>query len=116
MTDDLYLKDLNQYYCTSQYYNVMGVHVTDGVKYVMDSGYSWFVTDAIAVIKVGPKRVRIQPFLTVELHLKKEKEAEMIMTDGDNHKVYEQKYKYTDAKRELKLYYSAGVLLLPSEN
>ena len=50
MKEDLELKDLGQYYGTTQYYNIMGVNITDGVEYIMKNGYSWFVTDTIAVI------------------------------------------------------------------
>ncbi|GAG90306.1 unnamed protein product, partial [marine sediment metagenome] len=48
-TGDRELKDLGQFTGTTQYYRVFGVNVTDGVKYVMDNGYAWLVTDAIAV-------------------------------------------------------------------
>ena len=114
--DDLELKDLSQYYGTQHYYNVFGVKVTDGVKYVMDNGYSWFVTDSVAVIRCKPE-VRREEFLTVELRLSEEAdhEADLIITDGNENTLYRQHYRFTDAKRDLKLYFENGVLLLPSE-
>ncbi len=115
-TEDRDLKALGQFIGTQNYYNVFGVKVTDGVKYVMENGYAWFVTDSIAVIRCKPK-IRREPFLTVELHLSKEAEheADMIIKDGNNHVLHRQHYTYTDAKRDLKLYCSNGVMMVPSE-
>ena len=118
---DLELKQLGQYYGTQQYYNVMGVNVTEGVKYIMDNGYSWFVTDFIAVIKFRNKfpKLRNQPFLTVKLKLCGDVvrwEADLIVEDGNNNELYRQHYDFTDAKRELKLFYTDNVLMLSGEN
>jgi len=115
---DLQLKALNQFYGTSEYYNVFGVNVTDGVKYLMDNGYAWFVTDAIAVIKFRDKfpKLRNQPFLSVKLKLEKEKaEADLIIEDGNNNQLCAQHYGYTDAQKELTLFYADNVLMLNRE-
>ena len=119
MPNDLYLKDLDQYYCTTNHYIhplFPKIKYTDGVQYLMENGYSWFVTDAMAVIAYGPPRVRKEPFLVIKLKLKEDGTAQMVMDDGNGKIPYRQNYAYTDAKRELETYYSAGVLLLPSEN
>jgi hypothetical protein len=39
----------------------------------------------------------------------------MTIDDGNGNMLYTQDYDYTDAKRELKLYYTDGVILLPGE-
>lgn len=115
-TDDLYLKALGQFIGSQQYYNVLGANVTDGVKYIMENGYSWFVTDALAVIKFTPN-LRKEPFLTVELKRAEEgNEADLIITDGNEKTLYTQHYDFTDAKRDLMLYCENGVLLLNSEH
>ena len=111
---DLELKQLGQYYCSEQYYNVFGVKITDGIKYIMDNGYSWFVTDSIAVIKGVPK-VKAEPFLVVRLKRVGESEADLIIDDGNDNVLYTQHYGFTDAKKDLKLYYENDVLCLASE-
>lgn len=112
--DDLELKALAGFIGTARYYRVFGALVTDGVKYLMHNGYSWFVTDAIAVLKFKPK-LKAESFLTVELHLAEDSEADLIITDGNENTLYRQHYDFTDAKRDLKLYFSNNVLMLASE-
>jgi len=109
---DLELKILNQFTGSLNYYNVWGVKITDGIKYVMDNGYSWFITDSIAVII---SKFKDREFLVVKLDNLEDNECDMIIEDGDSNVLYKQHYKFTDAKRKIKVYYSEGVLLLPSE-
>lgn len=114
--DDLELKALGGFIGTQQYHRVwLGTLATDGVKYIMDNGYAWFVTDALSVIKLKPELVA-EPFLTVELHLREDSEADLIITDGNENELYSQHYDFTDAKRDLTLFYENGVLLLNSEH
>lgn len=113
---DLSLKALGQFIGSQQYYDVFGFNVTDGVKYVMDNGYSWLVTDALAVIRYRPEWWKSGGFLTVELKLSEDSEADMIITDGNGNTLYSQHYSFTDAQRNLKLWFRHGVLYLPSEH
>jgi hypothetical protein len=116
---DLELRDLEAFYATQNYYKYMGVLLTDGIKYIAENGYSWFVTDAVAVIVAHPKIRRYlarDNFLTIRLKLnKKENSAQMVFEDGNYKKLYVQKYKITDAKRELTLFFCDNVLMLASE-
>ena len=119
---DLELKALNNYYGTQNYYLYMGVLFTDGIRYIMENGYSWFVTDAIAVIVAHPKiRQHLQKddFLVIRLKLNKDRggftTADMIIEDGNYKELYRQHYNITNAKRELKLFYTGNVLMLSSE-
>ncbi len=113
---DLELKDLGQFIGTQQYYSVFGVRVTDGVKYVMDNGYAWLVTDSIAVIRCKPK-VRREPFLVVELKVNLEEHtAKMVISDGNDNELHSQEYTFTDAKRDVTLWCENGVMILPSEH
>jgi hypothetical protein len=119
---DLELKNLNHYYATQGYFNVLGINVTDGVLYIMRNGYSWFVTDAISVIVANPKVRKYlegETFLSVKLKLNKDKEgfpvADMVIDDGNGNVLYKQHYDITDAKRELTLFYDDGVLMLSGE-
>jgi len=109
--EDLYLRDIDSFIGTEKYYNVMGIYVTDGVKYVMENGYSWFVTDAIAVIRT---KLKDEDFLAIKLIVKND-QAMMEITDGNDHVFYRQKYKWTDAKRNLTLFYVDNVLMLSGE-
>ena len=117
-TADLELKALGGFIGTEQYYKVLGELVTDGVKYIMDNGYAWFVTDALSVIAFTEKfpKLRNQPFLSVKLKRTGDSEAELIIEDGNYNQLYKQHYDFTDAKRDLTLFYENGVLLLNSEH
>jgi len=116
MNDDLELKDLDSYTGSANSYKIgrlILASVTDGVSYIMKNGYSWFVTDALSVIEI---KFRNEEFITVELKINKEKKtADMIITGDNNNEVYKQHYKYTDAKRDLKLFYRNNLLMLSSE-
>jgi hypothetical protein len=43
-------------------------------------------------------------------------QADVIITDGNDKEFYQQHYEYTDAKRDLTLFFEEGVLLLASEH
>jgi hypothetical protein len=123
---DLELKGLNGFIGTQNYYQYMGVLFTDGIRYIMENGYSWFVTDAIAVIVAHQKirrHLQKDDFLTIKLKLGETvenskiglKTAQMIITDGNDNILYTQNYEWTDAKKELKLFYTGNTLMLASE-
>ncbi len=110
---DLELKEIENFIGTENYYRIgfFKTVVTDGVKYVMNNGYSWLITDALAVIEY----FKGMEFLVISLKINEDNSAKMIIDDGDGKVLYEQEYKWTDAKRELKLYWADGVLMLNSE-
>ena len=85
----------------------------------MDNGYAWFVTDAIAVIKTHPRireHLKRDYFMSVKLKVDRENcKAKMVIDDGNGNVLYEQDYDFTDAKRDLTLYYADGVLMLNME-
>lgn len=112
--DDLSLKDLGLYYGTENYYNVMDVNVTDGINYIMKNGYSWFVTDFLSLIATNHNSIKGQEFLSIKLKLDGNKGL-MVVTDGNRKKLYTQKYGFTDAKKQLNLFYTNGVLMLSGE-
>jgi len=110
--DDLELKNLGQYYGTQGYVKVLGVNVTDGIGYIMNNGYSWFVTDMIVVLKMKIN----EPFCSVKLKVDKEKKKAVATIDDGNGKIlHSQKYDYTDAKRDLHLFFTNNVLMLSGE-
>ncbi len=112
---DLALSGLEQFCGTENYYGIwLGTNATEGIKYVMENGYSWFITDAVSVIKIDP-RLKKQDFLVIMLKLLNDGKAKMVITDGNDNILYEQKYEWTDAKRELTLYFQNNVIFLSGE-
>ena len=91
----------------------------------MENGYSYFVTDAISALKAEPRLMEYlsdNDFVVIRLLLNKHAfkgtqviPAQLQMEDGDGNVLYAQDYQVSDAKRELTLYYSAGVLMLSGE-
>jgi hypothetical protein len=113
--EDKNLTQIDQFYGTTQYYNVMGTRVTDGVKYLMDNGYSWSVTDAVGVLQAEPK-VMGEEFVSIKLKRNATGGCVIRYEDGNEKLLYQQKYDYTDAKVDVQMFYENGVLLLPSEH
>lgn len=120
MSDDLELKDLCSFIGTTEYHRGwLNTNYTDGVVYISNNGYSWLVTDAISVIKAELTHkddiVKGYDFLVIKLQLLGDNKAKMVITDGNDKILYEQNYDYTDAKRELTLYYQNNVIMLSGE-
>lgn len=117
MVDDLMLSDIDQFYGTQGYTNVMGVRVTDGVRYVMENGYSWVVTDAIVILKMK-RKVAVQDFVHIKFRVQEKSsgnEAIIYYEDGNGNVLYRQKYKFTDAQAEFDMYFTNNVLMLKRE-
>lgn len=107
---DLELKALGQFSGTPEY-------LTDGVDYIMRNGYSYLITDILALIPFK-SRLRIEPFLAITYAVDLEKHTgEFVITDGNKHKLYSQKYGYTNAKikEPLKMFLTDRVLMLAGE-
>jgi len=112
---DLELKSLGNFHGSEHYYRLMGgINATDGVHYVMQNGYSWLVTDAAVILRMEPK-VRGQDFVVVRLKLLPEGGGKVTYEDGNGNILYEQSYEWTDAKKELKLFFADNVIMLASE-
>jgi hypothetical protein len=125
MNHDLKLAGLPQFTGTESHARVMGALLTDGVRYVMENGYSWFVTDFLAIAKFSTK-LKAEPFCTVELIIDAARIAEisgttpdtkavMLVTDGNYKTLYRQNYDATDAKAGFKMFFTDNVLMLASE-
>ena len=116
METDLELKHLGNFIGTTNYtkLSLFKTVVTDGVSYLMKNGYSWFVTDALAVIDFSEdEKLKNEVFLSIKLTL--DDKPKMIITDGNDKILYEQNYNYTDAKCNLFLFWANGVLMLSQE-
>jgi hypothetical protein len=112
---DLTLKDLGQYYGSQEWQRdrLTGVLLTDGVRYIMENGYSWFVSDALPVLKEN--EAKGEAFQVVGLKLGPRKEADLTIGDGNDHQLYKKHIGYTDAKAKPKLYFTDNVLMLSGE-
>lgn len=106
---------LKEFYVTEHYYSlgpIFKTKATDGVAFLMESGYSWFVTDSLAVIECD---IKTEDFIVAKLTVKEGK-AVMEISDGDKNVFHTQKYESTDSDDgELKLYVENGVVMLPGE-
>ena len=110
--EDLTLQALSQFYGTEYYHKYLNALLTDGVAYVMKNGYAWFISDVLIVSKM---KLRNEEFLSIKLKLLGNDKAEMVITNGNGKTLYTQEYKFTDAKRELSLYFVDNVMMLSSE-
>ena len=114
---DLNLKDLNQFYGTVNYYNLnlfkINYKLTDGANYVAENGYTWFITDALINIKMKAHLKNLE-FYSIKLILLKNNKAKVIITDG-NDIINTQYYDFTDAKKDITLFYTNNVIMLNSE-
>ncbi len=112
MTCDLELKELPYFTGTTSYQNYMGINLTDGVQYIAENGYHWFMSDMVVILAM---KLRTEPFCSVKLKLGDDNSAVATIEDGNGKVLHKQNYKITDAKKELTLFYSNGVLMLASE-
>ncbi len=117
MNEDRKLKELGYFFGTERYHRISTFKsvVSDGIIYIMENGYSWFITDVLAVIEYGDDKLNQQEFLSIQLKLDDNK-AKMIITDGNDTELYVQEYNFTDAEVELNLYWRDNVLILSREN
>ncbi len=117
---DLELKALDGFSGTEEYHRLSmfpSFNLTDGVDYIMRNGYSYLVTDILALIPFKP-RLKNQPFLAITYSVNLgTKTGGFIITDGNETTLYTQNYGYTDAKivKPLKLFLADHVLMLAGE-
>jgi len=116
------LKDLDSYTGTQSYYWMHKRRVTDGIRYLMENGYHWFVSDAL-INCIHHDKLKNQHFVTIKLKrtdIRESKggvwcQAEVEFSDGDGKILLVQKYPICDARRDLTLFYIDDVLLLAGE-
>jgi hypothetical protein len=112
--EDLNLKEL-KYFCGSETFSKISLYpnvkLTEGIMYVAENGYSWVVTDCLAILKF---KLGKEDFVSIKLIVENEK-AEIVYTNGNEKVLYKQKYDWTNAKQNLNLYYTNNTLMLSSE-
>ena len=107
--------ELAQFTGTEQYYEgYMGVKETDGVHF-LGAKAGWLVSDASVIVKIH-KKVKNEDFVVVKTKVKKDKSGSVTYEDGNENKLYTQKYKYMDLPvGEYNMYYTNGVMMLTNE-
>ena len=99
---------------TEYNYGLSYASVTPGVKNLIDQGYHWFISDMDIASEFECKG---EEFLVFKLitDLKKQT-AVAYIEDGNENVLYKQKYYYTDSKmKEVKVWKTGKVILLPEE-
>jgi len=120
MGDDLELKDLGMFYGTEKYYELTPFTKTigtEGIEYIMNNGYSWFVTDTIIKAEDIMRKMTEseKEFIVFKLKLKPQNQAIVTIEDGNGKEFYRKIYKYTNAKKDLMLFLENDVLMLSIE-
>jgi hypothetical protein len=116
------LKNLDSYTGTQSYMWMHKRRVTEGIRYLMENGYHWFVSDAL-INCVHHDKLKNQPFITIKLKRTDIRESkggiwcqgEVEFSDGNEKVLLTQKYSMCDARRDLTLFYTDDVLLLARE-
>jgi len=113
------LADLSQFTGTEQWHRhgiVRDVLFTDGAKYVADQAGAYWLLDEIALAQRGSNRVAGEAFQLWKLTVNADHTATLACEDGNGNAVYSKAIPYTDFPLpEIALYFTDGVILLPSE-
>jgi len=113
------MNNLKQFYGTEQHHKgFFGVTLTDGCYFIAENGASWLISDISVILKINAK-VKNEEFISIKVKIQ-DKKAVVVYTDGNNNKLYNQKYEYTDfndyfEEKEVNFYYTDNVLMLSGE-
>ena len=104
-------------HCTGSenyYKEYMDLIVTDGIKELQSlAKCNWLISDIAVIAKLQLKE---EEFLTIIIEVDDEHNAVVYYDDGNGNILFKQEYDYTDfSVGSLKLFYSYGVLMIPSE-
>lgn len=110
-------ENLAQFIGTEYYYKyLMGIKLTDGVKYLAEVGKAFWFLDIIASYQTG--KIRKIPFQvwTLKVDLEKETAVVTMKEDMGRPDLVTQTLDYTDFPLdEVSLWLIDGILILPSE-
>ena len=92
------------------------VSITEGMKFLAEKAQSFWIIDIVYSYQSIPK-VRKEPFQVYELTVDTvTRKAKMVCTDGNKNILAQQDIALTTFPIEsIKLYFTDGVLMLPSE-
>jgi len=96
------------------YTGFMGTKHTDGCHYLIANDASWLISD-IAIICKMQKKVKQEPFVSIKTKIE-DNQCIVEYTDGNNNKLFSQKYSYTDLPNgNINFYFTDNTLMLSSE-
>jgi hypothetical protein len=109
--------DLAQFTGSEQWFkHWLGPVYTEGVKHVADTAGAYWLIDSIVINQTRPKIKREEFQLWILTTDLEKHSATLRCEDGNGHVVYKERIPYTDfVLAELRLYFTDGTLLLPSE-
>jgi hypothetical protein len=111
--------DLDQFTGTEHWYRhplACNVLYTDGARYVAQAGGAYWLLDEIALTQQFIAAVAAEGFQLWKLTLRDDHSALLACEDGNGREVFSKAIEYTDFPLpEIKLYFTNGVILLPSE-
>jgi hypothetical protein len=119
MTKTLTESDLRQFTGSELWYRhglVRNILYTDGAKHVAEAGGAYWLLDEIALAQKFIKTVAAEPFQVWKLAVCADSSATLTCEDGNGNTVFRKIIGYTDfPMREITLWYTDSVILLPSE-
>lgn len=90
------IKQLNGFHGSEHFYrDYLGVVLTDGVKKLCELCKCYWVITDMAVILMD-RFLHKEDFIVVKIRVNEDKSCKITLEDGNNNKLYEQKYEYTD--------------------
>jgi hypothetical protein len=112
--------DLNQFTGSETWYRGCinrRILFTDGAKYVADNGGAYWLLDEIGLAQLYEKRVAAEEFQSWTLSVRPDRAATLRCEDGNCNAVYTKEIAFTDFPLdEITLWFSDGVIYLPSEH
>ena len=112
------LDDLKQFTGTEHWYRhslIRNVLYTDGIRYLADEVGAYWLIDEIATNQLVPK-VRSLSFQCWKLIVSEQSTASLTCEDGNGLPVFEKQIAFTDFPlREISIWFTENVILLPSE-
>jgi len=115
--DTLTLQEELEYYTgTENYYqHILGINYTDGVRFLVNNTESHWLIDLITSYQ-AIKEIRQLDFQVYKLIVNKDKTAQIEVSDGNYNVIRTEEISYTDFPLdEITLWYTGGVIVLPSE-
>ena len=105
--------ELQQFTGTTQWYQYQNIYITDGVKYLAErAGCHWLID---IVWSIYPK-LKDQMLVICELTVNADQSAVFVAIGDDDEVIHRQRIPYTDFPGDwVKVWFSEGVLFLPSE-
>lgn len=89
---------------------------TEGAQYVAEAGGAYWLLDEIACAQLDMPAIAAEEFQVWKLSVKADRTATLACDDGNNNVVYSKPIEFTDFPlNEISLYFTNGVILLPSE-